>query len=99
MSAPVSGQGVIAEQLSWFERTSRSALRTRESSARPHPRPGCVHVGRDAPPSSWKRVLLAPFELLALAWCVPIAVLAVAVPIAFLVALVTRVGAYWLRQL
>jgi hypothetical protein len=51
-----------------------------------------VNVSRAEVPGSWTSMLTAPFELLAVAWTVPVLMLLVAVPIALLVALLLRIA-------
>ena len=53
-----------------------------------------MNVSRTVVPWSWKGVLLAPLELLAIAWSVPLAVLLVAAPIALFVALLVRLAQF-----
>ena len=53
-----------------------------------------MNVSRADVPWSWKGVLLAPIELLAIAWSIPLAVLLVAAPIALFVALLVRLGQF-----
>jgi hypothetical protein len=51
-----------------------------------------VDVSRPVLPWRWTRVLLAPVELLALAWSIPFAILLVGIPIALAVALIDSLG-------
>lgn len=57
-----------------------------------------VDVSRPVLPWRWTNVLLAPVELLAVAWSVPFVILVVGIPIALAVALVSWVGRFALSQ-
>ena len=54
-----------------------------------------MNVSRAAVPWSWKGLLLAPLELLAIAWSVPLAILLVAAPIALFVGLLVRLAQFF----
>jgi hypothetical protein len=53
-----------------------------------------VHVGRPDTPWRWQSSLLAPFELLALAWSVPVLVLLLMAPVGLALS-----GALWVARL
>ena len=68
----------------------------------PHvPRPGypayVIDVGRPVVPWRWTSIVLAPIELLALAWSVPFVILLVMVPIGLGIASVLWVARLILR--
>ena len=46
-----------------------------------------MNVGRAAVPWRWTDVLLAPVELLAVVWSIPLVILAIGVPIALAITL------------
>lgn len=56
-----------------------------------------VDVSRPAQPWQWRNVLLAPFELLAVAWSIPFIILVIGIPVVLLVALVHAVGRFFVR--
>jgi hypothetical protein len=60
----------------------------------PAPPMHVVDVSRLATPWRWTSVLLAPLELLALAWSIPVLILLVMVPIGLVLA-----GALWVGRL
>ena len=45
-----------------------------------------VNVSRLVPPRRWRSVLVAPFEVVALAWSVPLVMLAVMIPVGLSIA-------------
>jgi hypothetical protein len=51
-----------------------------------------VDVSRPSPPWSWRSVLLAPLELLVVAWSVPVVILLIAAPIGLGIAVVLWLG-------
>jgi hypothetical protein len=57
-----------------------------------------VDVSRPSTPWSWKSVLLAPLELLMVAWSVPIVILLIAAPIGLVIAALLGLGRLMLRM-
>jgi hypothetical protein len=53
-----------------------------------------IDVSRPVPPWRWTSVVLAPVELVAVAWSVPFVILAIGIPIVLVVALVHQVGRF-----
>jgi len=58
-----------------------------------------MNVSRAAVPWRWTDVLLAPVELLAVAWTVPLVILAIGLPIALAITLVGWIIRLGLAQL
>lgn len=56
-----------------------------------------VDVSRPSTPRSWRTVLLAPFELLVVAWSVPVVILLIAAPIGLAVAAFLWLGRLMVR--
>jgi hypothetical protein len=56
-----------------------------------------VDVSRPSPPWSWRSVLLAPFELLVVAWSVPVVILLIAAPIGLALAALLWLGRLMVR--
>jgi hypothetical protein len=81
------------------EPACRIAAGGRNGDDNPMPRPAVpppygVNVSRPLKPWRWTSVLLAPVELLALAWSIPVIILLIMVPIGLALA-----GALWLARL
>ena len=53
-----------------------------------------INISRPVVPWSWRDVLMAPVELLALAWAVPLVVLLALLPFGLVIA-----GAVWLGRM
>jgi len=56
-----------------------------------------VDVSRPSTPWSWRAVLLAPFELLVVAWSVPVVILLIAAPIGLAIAVFLWLGRFMVR--
>ena len=56
-----------------------------------------VDVSRPSTPLSWRAVLLAPFELLVVAWSVPVVILLIAAPIGLAIAVFLWLGRLMVR--
>jgi hypothetical protein len=56
-----------------------------------------VDVSRPSTPWSWRTVLLAPFELLVVAWSVPVVILLIAAPIGLAIAVFLWLGRLMVR--
>ena len=56
-----------------------------------------VDVSRPSTPWSWRAVLLAPFELLVVAWSVPVVILLIAAPIGLAIAVFLWLGRLMVR--
>ena len=56
-----------------------------------------VDVSRPSTPLSWRAVLLAPFELLVVAWSVPVVILLIAAPIGLAIAVFLWLGRFMVR--
>ena len=56
-----------------------------------------VDVSRQSTPLSWRTVLLAPFELLVVAWSVPVVILLIAAPIGLAIAVFLWLGRLMVR--
>ena len=56
-----------------------------------------VDVSRPFTPWSWRAVLLAPLELLVVAWSVPVVILLIAAPIGFTIAALLWLGRLMVR--
>jgi hypothetical protein len=56
-----------------------------------------VDVSRPSPPWSWRSVLLAPLELLVVAWSVPVVILLIAAPIGLAIAVLLWLGRLMVR--
>ena len=82
-------------------RRPHSLLVTRrmpETLGRPVTTPSyVVDVSRPSTPWSWRAVLLAPLELLVVAWSVPIAILLIAAPIGLAIAALLWLGRLTVR--
>jgi hypothetical protein len=62
------------------------------------PQSSVVDVSRPpSPPWSWRSLVLAPLELLAVAWSVPVVILLIAAPIALVVAALLWLGRLMVR--
>jgi hypothetical protein len=57
-----------------------------------------VDVSRPSTPWSWRAVLLAPFELLVVAWSVPVLILLLAAPIGLAIAALLWLGRLMVRS-
>jgi hypothetical protein len=66
-------------------------------AATPHPSAYVLSVNRPLQSWRWTSVLLVPFELLAVAWTVPLAILLVMLPVGLALAVVVWVGRLILR--
>jgi hypothetical protein len=70
-----------------------------ETIGRPVTTPSYVaDVSRPSTPWSWSSVLLAPLELLAVAWSVPVVILLIAAPIGLVIAALLGLGRLMLRM-
>ena len=56
-----------------------------------------VDVSRPSTPWSWRAVLLAPFDLLVVAWSVPVVILLIAAPIGLAIAALLWLGRLMVR--
>ena len=56
-----------------------------------------VDVSRPSPPWSWRSVLLAPLELLVVAWSVPVVIVLIAAPIGLAIAALLWLGRLLVR--
>ena len=56
-----------------------------------------VDVSRPSTPLSWRAVLLAPFELLVVAWSVPVVILLIAAPIGLAIGVFLWLGRLMVR--
>jgi hypothetical protein len=56
-----------------------------------------VDVSRPSPPWSWRSVVLAPLELLVVAWSVPVVILLIAAPIGLAIAAFLWLGRLMVR--
>ena len=73
--------------------------RAPENLGRPATTPSyVVDVSRPSTPWSWKSVLLAPLELLMVAWSVPVVILLIAAPIGLGIAALLGLGRLMLRM-
>jgi hypothetical protein len=69
-----------------------------ENLGRPVTTPSYVgDVSRPSPPWSWRAVLLAPLELLVVAWSVPVVILLIAAPIGLAIAALLWFGRLMVR--
>jgi hypothetical protein len=67
-------------------------LRPRRVPAAPSP-DYVIDVSRPAPPAGWRSLVLAPIELLALAWSVPALIMLLMLPVGLALA-----GAFWVGR-
>jgi hypothetical protein len=76
----------------------RVTRRIPENLGRPVTTPSyVVDVSRPSTPWSWRAVLLAPFELLVVAWSVPVLILLIAAPIGLAIAALLWLGRLMVR--
>ena len=77
-------------------RAASVATRSSEPRAR---RPGyVVDVSRPVLPRHWTSMLLAPVELLAVAWSIPFVILLIGIPIALAAALILWIARFAISQ-